>query len=134
MRIKKPPALTLTVLFFCLALHQLFAELVQNLMLREPLKTSVFRGNFENATFKSPQFRAFKLDGNLKLQFLEVALRFRLYQSLSDHSLSNLNEASDVSTCYIVTFGCILLCSVVSVVVDVCHNLLEFCINFFERP
>ena len=35
--------------------------------MREPLKTSVFRGNFENAMFKSPQFRAFKLDGNLNI-------------------------------------------------------------------
>ena len=63
-----------------------------------------------------------------------VKTRFFLYQSLCDHSLCDFDKSGDVCTCNVVTFCGVLLCIVVSIVVDVCHDALQVAVNFFECP
>ena len=57
-----------------------------------------------------------------------------LYDSLSLHSICNLKEACDVGTSNIVTLKTVLLGSIVKIVEDVDHDVLELSINLFEGP
>lgn len=57
-----------------------------------------------------------------------------LYKTLCDHRVSNLNEATDVCTLYVVDLA-ILASTVLSTCsVDVNHNLVELSVNFLACP
>lgn len=58
-----------------------------------------------------------------------------LNDTLSVHSLGNLNETSDVGTCneVVLITGVFFSCRRSSLV-DALHDLLELRINFFEGP
>ena len=57
-----------------------------------------------------------------------------LYNSLSLHCVYNFFKSGNVSTYYIVSFCSITFCCVCCVVADIYHDVLKFCINFFECP
>lgn len=57
-----------------------------------------------------------------------------LAESLCHHGFCYFEEAVDVCTRYVVAFCCKFLGCVPCVVVDLCHDVLEFCINFFTCP
>ena len=54
--------------------------------------------------------------------------------TLSEHCVCNLYEACNVSADNIVALVAVLLCSVIDIVVDVDHDLLEFSVNLFKCP
>ena len=57
-----------------------------------------------------------------------------LYNSLSLHCVYNFFKSGNVSTYYIVSFCSITFCCVCCVMADIYHDVLKFCINFFECP
>ena len=57
-----------------------------------------------------------------------------LYNSLSLHCVYNFFKSGNVSTYYIVSFCSVTFCCVCCVVADIYHDVLKFCINFFECP
>ena len=57
-----------------------------------------------------------------------------LYNTLCSHRICNLQEACDVSTCYIVTFHAVLLGCIIQIMEDVHHDVLQLGIYFFEGP
>ena len=59
---------------------------------------------------------------------------YQLADTLSHHSLCNLLKSCNVSSGNIVTFHSVTFCSIVHVVADVYHDVLQFCIYFFECP
>ena len=59
---------------------------------------------------------------------------YLLANTLSQHRICNLQEACDVSTCYIVTFHAVLLGCIIQIVEDINHDGLQLCINLFEGP
>ena len=57
-----------------------------------------------------------------------------LASAVSEHCVNNLLEACDVSADNIVALVAVAFCGVVDVVVDVDHDVFEFCVNLFECP
>ncbi len=68
--------------------------------------------------------------------FLDYILHrgYVLYNSLSLHCVYNFFKSGNVSTYYIVSFCSITFCCVCCVMADVYHDVLQFCIYFFECP
>ena len=76
-----------------------------------------------------------KISGFLR-RFSDYILHrgYVLYNSLSLHCVYNFFKSGNVSTYYIVSFCSVTFCCVCCVMADIYHDVLKFCINFFECP
>ena len=76
-----------------------------------------------------------KISGFLR-RFSDYILHrgYVLYNSLSLHCIYNFFKSGNVSTYYIVSFCSVTFCCVCCVMADIYHDVLKFCINFFECP
>ena len=61
-------------------------------------------------------------------------LFIKLAYTLCEHSIYNFFKSCNVSSGNIVTFHSVTFCSIVHVVADVYHDVLQLCIYFFKCP
>lgn len=104
-----------------------FAQLESKQFFSSDRPHNLYHSTFSHKSEKSP-------DCSEDLSDYILHRGYVLYNSLSLHCIYNFFKSGNVSTYYIVSFCSVTFCCVCCVMADIYHDVLKFCVNFFECP